>query len=149
VEALGTWSGSGAVDGAAEAEFQRVWREHFLAGHDPSGLACEHNVLRYRPLPTVGLFVADDADPAAVELAHMAARVAGVRVQHLGNPATEGLDRVRVVGSLTGEQWAKCHAAGVEVDRVQPVADALAELRHWVREQAVSTTRHRHGRLLD
>ena len=30
-----------------------------------------------------------------------------------------------------------------------PVADAEVELRRWVREQAVSRTRHRHGRLLD
>jgi hypothetical protein len=29
------------------------------------------------------------------------------------------------------------------------VADASVELRRWVREQAVSWTRHRHGRLLD
>ena len=28
------------------------------------GLACERNVLRYRPLPSVGLYVAPDADPA-------------------------------------------------------------------------------------
>ena len=37
----------------------------------------------------------------------------------------------------------------VEVDLTQPVADAMVELRRWVREQAISWTRHRHGRLLD
>ena len=29
-----------------------------------------------------------------------------------------------------------------------PVADGAIELRRWVREQAISRTRHRHGRLL-
>ncbi|MEI8180993.1 hypothetical protein, partial [Aestuariivirga sp.] len=57
--------------------------------------------------------------------------------------------RVRVVGSVSDRQLADWYAAGVEVDRTPPVADAMVELRHWVREQAVSHTRHRHGRLLD
>lgn len=150
VEAFGTWSlttPTGCNDD--ESEFRRVFAEHFAAEHDPSGLACERNFVRYRPLPSVGLFVAPDADPAAAEIAKMAACVAGVTAIHLVNPATQTVDRVRVIGSLTDDQLAQCHAVGVEVDLVQPVADAMVELRRWVREQAVSWTRHRHGRLLD
>jgi len=79
----------------------------------------------------------------------MAACVAGVTAVRLGNPATQTVDRVRVIGSLTDAQLAECYALGVEVDLVQPVADAMVELRRWVREQAISWTRHRHGRLLD
>lgn len=145
IEALGEWRGGN--DG--EDQFREVWRSHFATEHDPSGLACERNVLRHRPLPSVGLFVGPDADPAAVELALMAARVAGVPVTVAVDPATRTRERVRVVGSISDEQLARCHEAGVEVDRVQPVADAHVELRRWVREQAISTTRHRHGRLLD
>jgi hypothetical protein len=56
---------------------------------------------------------------------------------------------VRVIGTVDDAQLAAWHTAGREVDLVQPVGDAMVELRHWVREQAVSHTRHRHGRLLD
>ena len=145
VEAFGRWSG-GDDD---EAEFQRVWDEYFAAEHDPSSLACERNILRYRPLPSVGVYVAPGADPAEVAIAELAARVAGVTAIRLTNPATQTVDRVRVVGSVTDEQLLECNALGVEVDLVQPVADAMVELRRWVREQAISWTRHRHGRLLD
>ncbi|MEN9645131.1 MAG: proline dehydrogenase/delta-pyrroline-5-carboxylate dehydrogenase [Actinomycetota bacterium] len=145
VEAFGTWGG-GTDD---EAEFRRVWREQFAVDHDPSGLACERNVLRHRPLPAVGLFIAPDASPAAEAVARMAARVAGVPVVDVAPGATVVADRVRVVGTVDDAQLAEWYAAGVDVDRSQPVAIAAVELRHWVREQAISTTRHRHGRLLD
>ena len=158
VEAFGTWSHSGAGDelarpttpvGVLEAEFQRVWDEYFAAEHDPSGLACERNILRFRPLPNVGLYIAPDADPAAVQIAQVAQRVADQPPILVVNPATGSVERVRVIGSLTSEQLAECHLAGVEVDLTTPVADPMVELRRWVREQSISWTRHRHGRLLD
>lgn len=145
VEAFGCWTGGSD----REAEFRRVWNEYFAIDHDPSGLACERNILRYRSLPSAGLYVAPDADPEAVAIAEMAARVAGVTAVHLATPATQTVDRVRVIGSLTVEQLTESNAVGVEVDLVQPVADAMVELRRWVREQSISWTRHRHGRLLD
>ncbi len=146
VEAFGTWSTAAAP---SEAEFNRVWRDHFCSDHDPSHLASERNVLRYRPLPSIGLFVAPDADPTAVAIAELALRVIGRPATHVVDPATRTVDRVRVVGSLSDEQLAACNAVGVELDLVQPVADPMVELRRWVREQSISWTRHRHGRLLD
>lgn len=145
VEAFGTWAG-GAAD---ETEFRRVWQEQFVVDHDPSGLACERNVLRHRPLPSVGLYVAPDASPEAVGMARTAARVAGVRLVDVAVGQPVAVERVRVIGTVDDPQLAEWYAAGVDVDRVQPVAVAELELRRWVREQAVSTTRHRHGRLLD
>ncbi|MBI4885113.1 MAG: bifunctional proline dehydrogenase/L-glutamate gamma-semialdehyde dehydrogenase [Actinobacteria bacterium] len=145
VEAFGTWSGGN--DG--EVEFRRIWQQYFAVDHDPSGLECERNLLRYRALPSIGIYVAPDADPAAVAIAEMAARVAGVAAPRLADPATVSVARVRVIGSLTPQQLIECHSLAVELDLVQPVADAMVELRRWVREQAVSWTRHRHGRLLD
>jgi len=147
VEAFGTWSQADVT--VTEAEFQQVWDEYFAVEHDPSGLLCERNVLRFRPLPSVGLYVAPDADPAAVTIAQIAQRVAGAAPVVVVNPATGSVERVRVIGSLTPDQLAECHLAGVEVDLVQPVADPMVELRRWVREQSISWTRHRHGRLLD
>jgi RHH-type proline utilization regulon transcriptional repressor/proline dehydrogenase/delta 1-pyrroline-5-carboxylate dehydrogenase len=139
VEAFGTWRGGTDT----EADFRRVWREHYAVEHDPSGLVCERNVLRYRPLRVVQLVVGEDAQPVQAEIARMAAAVAGVPL------VAQGADRVRVVGTVDDRRLAAWFAAGVEVDRVDPVADARVELRHWVREQAISETRHRHGRLLD
>jgi RHH-type proline utilization regulon transcriptional repressor/proline dehydrogenase/delta 1-pyrroline-5-carboxylate dehydrogenase len=149
VEALGTWHG-GDDD---ESQFRRVWREHFSTGHDPSGLACERNTLRYVPLSAVHVHIGPDADPAAVEIARLAVSVAGLPArfedERRQEPLEAGSTRVRVIGSVSDAQLAEWYAAGIEVDRVQPVADAMVELRHWVREQAISHTRHRHGRLLD
>ena len=145
VEAFGTWSGGD--DG--EAAFRRVWDDWFGSEHDPSGLAAEHNVLRYRPLPSIGLFVADDASPDAVAIARLAASVAGCSPVDVIAGTTPAVERVRVIGSVSDAQLGEWYAAGVDVDRVLPVADAMVELRRWVREQAISTTRHRHGRLLD
>ena len=145
VEAFGIWTG-GDDD---EAEFQRVFDEYFALDHDPSGLACERNILRHRPLPGIGLYLAADADAELVKIAEMARRVAGVTPIDLASPATWSVRRVRVIGSLTDEELVECHALGVELDLVKPVADAMVELRRWVREQAISWTRHRHGRLLD
>ena len=151
LEAFGTWAhqAPAAVIDGLEAEFQRVWDDHFAVEHDPSGLACERNILRFRPLSSVGLYIAPDADPAAVAIARIAQRVAGLPPVLVVKPATGSLERVRVIGSLTPEQLAECHLAGVEVDLTQPVADPMVELRRWVREQSISWTRHRHGRLLD
>ena len=168
VEAFGTWSSSAqateTVDRATleaqkptsatveaqlrpqplrdglRGEFEVAWRECFGAEHDPSGLACERNVLRYRPLPGVRLHVAANADPALVAIAVLARGVTGV---------PEGGDRVRVIGTASDAELIEWHARGWDVDRGQPVADPMVELRHWVREQSISATRHRHGRLLD
>ncbi|MEQ1699953.1 MAG: bifunctional proline dehydrogenase/L-glutamate gamma-semialdehyde dehydrogenase [Ilumatobacteraceae bacterium] len=165
VEAFGTWTGPAEiVEGATveaqqptygsveaqlrpqplpdglRAEFEAAWREFFGAEHDPSGLTCERNVLRYRPLPGVRLHVAPDADPGLAAIAELARRVSGVPT---------GGDRVRVIGTATDAELADWHSRGWEVDRTQPVADPMVELRRWVREQSISWSRHRHGRLLD
>lgn len=139
VSAFGRWIG-GTDD---EAAFRTVWREWFAVEHDPSGLACERNVLRYRPLRCVAV-VGDDTDQRSI--AESAARVAGVRV--VSDPFAAGVERVRVAGRVADDELRAWRAAGLDVDLAPPVAVAWDELRHWVREQSVSTTRHRHGRPL-
>ena len=129
-----------ALPAGLRAEFKAAWREFFCVDHDPSGLTCERNTLRYRQLPGVRLHIAADADPTLVALAELARRVSGV---------PDGGDRVRVIGTATDAELLDWYTRGWEVDRSQPVADPMSELRHWVREQSISWTRHRHGRLLD
>jgi RHH-type proline utilization regulon transcriptional repressor/proline dehydrogenase/delta 1-pyrroline-5-carboxylate dehydrogenase len=59
-----------------------------------------------------------------------------------------GVERLRLLGEASPELLAAAHAAGVAVDR-QPVTDiGTVELPRWLKEQAISVTRHRHGRLL-
>ena len=139
VEAFGTWSSAPPIAGS-EPAFRAAWNDYFTLDHDPSALACERNVLRFRPLPAVRLHVAADADPLLVEIAELARKVSGV---------PDGGDRVRVIGTVNDAQLAQWYARGWDVDRTPPVSDPMVELRHWVREQAISWTRHRHGRLLD
>jgi hypothetical protein len=95
------------------------------------------------------VFVASDAAPSAVAVARLADRVTGSGARFVDDVASVAAERVRVIGTVGDVQLSAWSAAGVEVDPVQPVGDAMVELRHWVREQAVSHTRHRHGRLLD
>ncbi len=148
VATFGTWSLTAEAIPDGLEEFHEVWSHRFAPPSDPSGLRCERNSLRHCSLPWMDLFVAADATEEALSLARMAALVAGVPGNVVDEP--QGVrERVRVIGTVDDEQLAQWYAAGIEVDRVQPVADAASELRRWVREQAVSETRHRHGRLLD
>ena len=154
VEAFGTWSGG--VDGADE--FERVWRGWFQVDHDPSALRSEHNILRYRPLDRVALVIGAGEVHQAVAVARIAAATTGVDLIELdaGSAAPSqlvadaaGSDRVRVIGAVGDDIRRSLRAGGFDLDDAPPVADAPSELRHWVREQSISRTRHRHGRLLD
>ena len=59
------------------------------------------------------------------------------------------VDRLRLIGvdDDATEIRQACHAAGVAVDDAPVVSAAEIELPRWLREQAVSITAHRHGRL--
>jgi RHH-type proline utilization regulon transcriptional repressor/proline dehydrogenase/delta 1-pyrroline-5-carboxylate dehydrogenase len=135
VESFGAWTG-GNDD---EQTFGHVWAQ--MVGHvsDPSGLRSERNEWRVRPLPGVRVHIGDGVDAEQRRIVEIARRVTGV-------PA--GGDRVRVLGDVDDALLAEWYARGWDVDRSVPVADARIELRRWVREQAVSITAHRLGRLI-
>ncbi len=147
VESLGSWSldGDGAPDD--EADLERVGRDMLIAERDPSGLASESNVLRYEPLRRMAVHAGDDADPVALAFARAAARAIGIAAVDASGADLAGVERVRVVGMAPDELLDGWHQQGLEVDSTPPVADAEIEMRRWIREQAVSTTRHRHGRV--
>ena len=56
-------------------------------------------------------------------------------------------DKVRFIGLPDPELLLAAHDAGVWVDTVAVVADPRLEVLRWVREQALSETRHRHGNI--
>jgi RHH-type proline utilization regulon transcriptional repressor/proline dehydrogenase/delta 1-pyrroline-5-carboxylate dehydrogenase len=141
--------------GRASVAFPEVWRTQFAAAHDPSGLAAESNTLRYLPLDAVAVRH-DGSTGELLDLVRLAARTAGVRLVE-SDARTEsagdfvgrldGVDRVRLLCPLDTSARRSCHQRNIAIDDSEPVSDGFVELYRWVREQAISRTMHRHGRL--
>jgi RHH-type proline utilization regulon transcriptional repressor/proline dehydrogenase/delta 1-pyrroline-5-carboxylate dehydrogenase len=131
VAQLGTWAGPVTDLDWAEADDERAWREVFGREHDPSGLAVESNVLRYRPVEHLHICPAPGTDLQDIARVQHACLTAGVRFS-VGEPPLQvgPLERIRVI------------------DADHPVlASAERELLTVVREQTVSRTLHRFGHL--
>ena len=150
---LGRWdSPGGPSHERAEASFAEAWAEEFSREHDPAGLTAEANVFRYRPLPRVLLRVDASVDDEVIAVARLAAETTGTPVEVVDDDAllaqVTGTDRVRLLGSAEPEVWAAVHAAGATVDDNPVVDHGRVELVRWMREQAISRTRHRYGTVL-
>lgn len=142
---------------AARAGFADAWRAHFGAEHDPAGLRCESNRFRYRPCRGVVLRLAEP-DGAAESIARLAAETCGVPLE-ISRASEEG-DRafaarlpqlaaraefVRTTSTPSDEVLRAVHAAGLNWINAPVSAVGRVELARWLREQAVSETRHRYG----
>jgi RHH-type proline utilization regulon transcriptional repressor/proline dehydrogenase/delta 1-pyrroline-5-carboxylate dehydrogenase len=155
----GTWTAGSLPPGTDDlaAAWARLSRPH-----DATGLASERNELRHHRLDRVVARVATADDPQ-VGLLRAASRVTGVPLDlsvlgeepedalagRLGGlPGRRGAVRLRLLAPASDALLAAAHAAGVAVDRAPVVGLGRLELPRWCREQAVSVTRHRHGRLL-
>ena len=153
----GRWTPRDLSVADARADFGRAWSERFGQELDPTGLACERNALRYHAL--AGVLVRAECEGSAYDILGVAAQVTGTPVIW-SDPRTEtdaalaarlgslDVERMRLLAPASDELLAAAHAAGMAVDR-QPVTDlGDVELPRWLKEQAISVTRHRHGRLL-
>ncbi|HSP30110.1 MAG TPA: aldehyde dehydrogenase family protein, partial [Ilumatobacteraceae bacterium] len=161
VASLMRWSDTD--DGELALVEQRF--EHWMADvgraeHDATGLRAEHNLFRYRPAGGIAVRFGPAATDRQRRLAEVAARAAGVRMvaseesdeddsSFVARLAERTVERVRLVGLGTaGDEIRRaCHALFVSVDDAPPVSAAEIELPRWLREQAVSLTAHRHGRV--
>ncbi|MEY2445978.1 MAG: RHH-type transcriptional regulator, proline utilization regulon repressor / proline dehydrogenase, partial [Ilumatobacteraceae bacterium] len=155
---------------AAEHSYRRAWSECFGHSHDPTGLLSEHNELRYCHLDSVLVRSGPDTPDGALWAATRAAALCETpvlfsdsatesepallqRIEKLrgpegaGGPGGLGLERVRLLTEATDELRAGCYALGVEIDAEPVSASGRRELRRWLREQAISRTAHRHGRV--
>ena len=125
---------------------------------DPSGLECETNTLRYRPLPGgVTVWHEPTVDERQLALARRAsgATGTGVTVLNAAEHSDEAViahlksarpDRLRILGLASDAVRATAHELGIRVDD-DPMADeARLEVVRWMREQSVTVTQHRHGR---
>ena len=161
LDSYGTWTAPLVEPEAVRSDFQQTWTAYFGAAHDPSGMACEANTLRFRPVDRVVVRV-DDSDSAHVRLLQMGAQITGVDIEisemarqddaefatYLGTLAGQGTVRLRLLTEASDSVHAAAFAAGIAVDRSPVTGIPMIELRRWVMEQAVSQTLHRHGRLL-
>jgi RHH-type proline utilization regulon transcriptional repressor/proline dehydrogenase/delta 1-pyrroline-5-carboxylate dehydrogenase len=138
-----------------------VWQAHYCTEHDATGLAAEANVLRYRPLDRVEVRHGDAAG-GPLSVLRVAAEVTGVAFDASSPDRESDLDfarrlaggsarpdRVRLLTELDDDARRILHAADIAIDVSAPVCEPTIELQRWVREQAISRTRHRHGRLVD
>ena len=136
-----------------------AWNSEFSQAHDPTGLYCESNLFRYRPLHRVAVRVEGDRRDAEAQRVLAAARRCGAEVV-LSESVTESaekfaarlgelnVDRVRMLGPVSDVLRAAARAAGVHLAN-EPVSSAgRIELLHYLREQTVSRTTHRYGNLL-
>ncbi|MPY92312.1 MAG: aldehyde dehydrogenase family protein [Acidimicrobiia bacterium] len=168
VASLGTWRD---VPGAAPS-YERWWRGHVALEHDPAGLRSERNVFRYRRLPRGALVRWDGVAPEGqLRRALDAARVTGTEVELSAPHQPASLrrtvtveddaaflervasgharpDRLRLLGTAGDDLRRACVAQGVALFDQPVLASGRIELLRWVREQAVSETRHRYGNLL-
>ena len=148
VAQLGAWT---PID-PADSDYQLVWDDHFSQEHDPTGLFCEANIFRYRPLSAIGVLASHG--PEAVRIKE-AASVCGVAVvePELGESdldfvqrlLNKGVARIRVVASLSPEARTVANAGGMHIADSAVTASGRIELQHYVREQAISRTLHRFG----
>ena len=139
--------------------FAAAWSNYFSMEHDETGLTAEANILRYRPLTFVA--VRTDADDRSLDVLRAAAEVAGVAldisftadetdVEFALRLADSELrpNRIRLLTTLDADALRMLHLADIAIDRSEPLSDPRLELQRWVKEQAISRTLHRHGRLV-
>jgi RHH-type proline utilization regulon transcriptional repressor/proline dehydrogenase/delta 1-pyrroline-5-carboxylate dehydrogenase len=148
-----------AIDSAvADQAYRTAWANWFVDSHDPTGLQSESNVLRYRHLDGVLIRVGADTPDGAVAAACRAATICGTRVvvsdattetdaalgERLG---TLEIERIRLLTTASEQLRAAASDHGIEIDGEPVSVSGRRELRRWLREQAISRTTHRHGRV--
>jgi len=136
---------------AAPPAFDRT-----LAPRDLAGLRAEQNIHRYRALTKV-VVRAVDTTSDELDIVTCSARVAGVDVEIAGGDESDaalaarlpscGAQRLRVLGPVSDALARAAHRAGITVDDTVVTPSPRVELPRWMREQSVSRTLHRHGRL--
>jgi RHH-type proline utilization regulon transcriptional repressor/proline dehydrogenase/delta 1-pyrroline-5-carboxylate dehydrogenase len=142
----------------------------FGIGHDPSALACESNLFRYRPIARCLIRAGEALSDAEIARLIIAARAAGSNVElslppgrefalpgiAVWHESTENLVRRLPDGgygllrapSPGPEITAAAIEGGIRLVSHLPVFSGKIELPAHFREQAVAETLHRHGSVL-
>jgi RHH-type proline utilization regulon transcriptional repressor/proline dehydrogenase/delta 1-pyrroline-5-carboxylate dehydrogenase len=155
--------------------YQSVYSLEFEGVHAQAEVLGQHNDFRYQGCRTL-LYVAGAAEPVDALSAYLAATRAsgevvtavvgdrsdtGTRVlAQLASVAqvrdlrgalealeTARVERLRAVGPIPDELLRGARARGVHVVSEAVHEDGYVELRHYLKEQSISTTFHRYGNL--
>jgi RHH-type transcriptional regulator, proline utilization regulon repressor / proline dehydrogenase / delta 1-pyrroline-5-carboxylate dehydrogenase len=155
-----------AAPGGAEASYRKLWQGLFGRSIDRSGLRSESNELRYRRVTRVIVRVGTGTAASDVSSLRAAGTVAGVPVEVSGPPGGRapvdvieddgdlarrvggtGAERLRLLAPCDDTVRVACHQADIAVDETAVTHHGRVELPCWLREQAISRTLHRHGRV--
>ncbi len=145
---------------AANTSFATWWERWFSLDHDPSALRSEHNVLRYRPMGPVVLRVDAKTPPQSIDIARAASIRCGVSliVSDATNESdeflrrqlvTSGAERLRSMVEVSHGTRLWLVEQGIGLDETPISAHGRIELAHWLKEQAISETTHRYGRITE
>jgi len=141
VASLGSWVASTAGPTPSYRTACAAAWLNMSAPFDATGLKAQSNVFRYRPLAKVELRVGPGVTTGDVQRARAAATAVGARTDLAG----EAPEKVRFLGEVDDADRLAAVDAGLWVDEAPIAADPNREVLRWVREQAVSESRHRHG----
>ncbi len=144
---------------AALASDAAAWATEFGIDHDPTGLFCEDNILRYRPLPAIVVRLEAGTPRPLRDRIAAAAERCGVPVQwSTAEDESQaalaerlpglGVERVRLVGTADAALRDAAIEHGVHLADDPVLADGRRELLHYLREQSISRTRHRYGNIV-
>jgi RHH-type proline utilization regulon transcriptional repressor/proline dehydrogenase/delta 1-pyrroline-5-carboxylate dehydrogenase len=161
VRQLGVWhphSTRDSLAGAAASD-QHWWEHHYSREHDPTGLFCEANVLRYRPLRGVVIRAGEGASQVELARVKAAADRCGVPYQvsviededdqaFCSRLADLGAERIRMLGRIPTDIRRAANAAGIHLADGPVTANGRVELLNYLKEQAISRTLHRFGNLV-
>jgi RHH-type proline utilization regulon transcriptional repressor/proline dehydrogenase/delta 1-pyrroline-5-carboxylate dehydrogenase len=151
---------------AATASYRKWWIELYSAERDRTGLRAESNVLRYLPLSRVTVRVTSTTGDEEIGFLRQAGALVGVALGVSAPPgtslpgtiveeeetlarriATDGTERLRITGRVGDALLRSCHQHNIAVDDTPITGHGRVELPCWLREQSVSRTQHRHGRI--
>lgn len=162
---------------ATMQSYAEAWQTHFKVIHDPSQVLGEENLFRYQPCPVV-IRIGANAPTVLVTQALLAARTVQRPLTISIDPSQQqnwgwlaeddaisltvedetalatrladehGLERLRLVGTISESARRAANLAGVAVVDSEVVANGRIELRLYLREQAISHTTHRYGNLM-
>ena len=160
LHSYGSWSVATEIDCTIAADdYRRHWHDYFTKEHDPTQLACESNVLRYRPVDRVIARVASTQSQEAV-LLQEASRITGTPLD-ISTPQQEsdeqlaarlsssnGEVRLRALVPVSDAVLRACHESGVTIDDARVTGIGRIDLLRFLKEQSISQTMHRYGRLV-
>ena len=156
----GNWTDQNINVDQGVADYSTQWNEYFTKEHDAAGLRSEANILRYFPVDKVFVRCSDPTVPQ-IDLLRAASALTGVSLEisvdsdesevALGNrmQQSRGEVRLRVLTPATVDLYELANKAGVTIDTAPVTGSGRLELTHWVKEQSISRTMHRYGRLLN